>query len=755
MKSLNNAELLLFRGHGDAWVDAVAYSPDGRWIATAGGGDHFFDSSGHEVKAGTVIVWDAETGQKVHQLAGHEHLVSRVVFSPDGRAVMSSSLDGIIRFHDTASGRLMRSIATVKPTSRGQLERTLTLALSPDGRRIATAAEQETLAVWDIASERRSLVLPAQPGGYSEAAFSPDGRWLATLSGVNSDGGQIHLWDPASGSPGPRLENSRGYHSLAISPDSRTIVAESWAGTISLWSLSDGNLTRMLTGHEDSVPGLAFSPDGLFLASASVDSTVRIWDVDSGSLLRVIRGHIAQVTSLAFSPDGNRLVTGSRDATARVWDLTLDPETGAVDAVWPRPGIDGVETLVYRPGGAEFLGFSRDGWITRYDSGSLAPLQETISGVQLTAASPAYLAAFDRTGQRVLAWKSLAQMEALWRELAAGSQKTNLIGNTLPIRAVSLSADGSRAATASNSLLHGTRGEVFVWQAKTGQVLYRHQAAGELPLRVALDPTGRRLAVSAVHVRAPAKGAEPRRVGLEAYSGGTDLPSFVTVIDVDSGSELLRERLPDLSCLALAWSGDGRLLAAATSDRYILLWDTRAARLALTSRQGPDDAMDLNFSPDNRRLAIASRQGVTLVDADTGEAVLTLRARSQLKPNPHGFTPAVRFSPDGGRLLAICDDSSGAGDLAAWSTRRVDSHDPVASRSIRLRSVGRHLALAVVAWNKDRSLSPRVSYHLKHAQEIGLETAQHYLARGDLYARAGNWDRASNDLERVRSLARR
>jgi tetratricopeptide (TPR) repeat protein len=164
--------------------------------------------------------------------------------------------------------------------------------------------------------------------------------------------------------------------------------------------------------------------------------------------------------------------------------------------------------------------------------------------------------------------------------------------------------------------------------------------------------------------------------------------------------------------------------------------------------------MDLTFSPDNRRLAIASRQAVTLVDAETGEAVLTLRGRAQQKPNGHGFTPSVRFSPDGSRLLAVCDDSSGADNLAEWSTVRVDPRDPACSLSMRRRSVGRHLALADLAWRRDQSLSTRALFHLEQVEKVGLEAAHHYLARGDLYARADRWDNVQADLERAMALAR-
>ena len=200
MKGLDHAELFTLRGHGEeGWVNAVAYSPDGKWIATAGGGNPYFAQS-VRVVPGTVVVWDAETGRPVHTLRGHKHLVRQVAFSRDGRFVVSSSLDGTVELHEAATGRLVQTLVATKAFVLGsQQDDTRVLAMAPVGQRLATGADDKSLTIWNLATQRRSPLLPAGAAHYTWTVFSPDGRWLATLAGGRGDGGgaQAQVWNAA------------------------------------------------------------------------------------------------------------------------------------------------------------------------------------------------------------------------------------------------------------------------------------------------------------------------------------------------------------------------------------------------------------------------------------------------------------------------------------------------------------------------------------------------------------------------------
>jgi WD40 repeat protein/tetratricopeptide (TPR) repeat protein len=744
LKGLNHAELLTLRGHGDgAWVDSVTYSPDGKWIATAGGGDPFYRNHGHEAVPGTVIVWDAETGRPVHTLRAHKHLISHVAFSRDGRILASSSLDGTIKIHDVATRRLMQTLAAGKPSSAGQGAATyakpLPLALAPDGKRLATTTDDRALAVWDIATAQRSLTLPATVWGYAQAVLSPDGRWLATVdeAALDGSGRAVRLWDFATGAEAARLENMYNYRSLAFSPDSRTLAGASSHGFVSLWNPADGRLKSVLSGHQGIVSDVAFSPDGLFLASAGHDRTIRLWEVHSGALERVIRGHRDIITSLAYSPDGDRLVTGSQDGTARVWDLTLDREVGSPGREQPK----GTEAISYGRGGREFLTYQRSGDIERYEAGTFIATEEIKGGVSTGWFAPAEPAAFNADGRRAIAVDETARRQATCLDLEGSRPPISLSGHALAIRLATLSADGARAATGASSgpTEPNQQSEVLVWDAASGRLLRRSQFTGVVTYRIALDPTGKLLALA----------AGPPLVSLSGTQQGT---CSIALLDVESGREILRREVPGEPYLALAFSADGRRLAASGMERSVLVWDVASGQVVAQSRQGPELAMDLAFSPDGRRLAITSRQQVKLMDAETAAEVLTLRARSQLTPNNHGFNPRVRFSPDGRSLLAVCDDVSDG--LAEWSIPQHDSDMAQSGRRmLRRRAAARHLTLAwMIRWAGIQEPEPLVN-QLDQAGQIGLDTPREYLRRAESFAWIGQWQRVEDDLSRAAALA--
>ena len=165
-------------------------------------------------------------------------------------------------------------------------------------------------------------------------------------------------------------------------------------------------------------------------------------------------------------------------------------------------------------------------------------------------------------------------------------------------------------------------------------------------------------------------------------------------------------------------------------------------RLPCESRQGPPEAMDLAFSPDGRRLAVASRQQVKLMDTETAEEVLTLRGRAQLVSNTHGFNPRVRFSPDGRELAAICDDSSDL--VAVWtSLQDMPANSEARDRMARRRAVARHLARGRRArLGGSRRHRRIVLDHLDHAGRIGLESPEEFLTRAAILSDLDLWEQA-------------
>ncbi|KAG8795782.1 hypothetical protein FRC12_009789 [Ceratobasidium sp. 428] len=242
----------------DDFVRSVAYSPDGRMIAS--GSDDM-----------TIRVWDTTTGvAAIEPLEGHKDAISSVTFSHDGRLIISGSSDKTIRLWDVRTGR---SAAT--PIDVGAY--VMSVAVSPDGSKIVGGGEGGTMKMYDAAAGTMLCKHTGHTDNVNSVAFSPDGRCIAS----GSDDMTIRIWDAAtSSSIGDPLQGHTGWiRSVVFSPDSRYIASGSDDKTIRIWDAATGVQTDSLHSHTDAVLAVAFTPDGSTLASASLDQTVKLWDV--------------------------------------------------------------------------------------------------------------------------------------------------------------------------------------------------------------------------------------------------------------------------------------------------------------------------------------------------------------------------------------------------------------------------------------------------------------------------------------------
>jgi WD40 repeat protein/tetratricopeptide (TPR) repeat protein len=739
--NVSGREWATYRGHEEG-VTSLAFSPDGARLASA--------------DRDTIKEWDAivPPGSACAPLGDS----SAVAFSPDGERLVMGSLTltgtGVLRVLDRATGRLALTAQGHNDGVWALAFRPDGKELASAGDEVTPAGRAGSVRLWDAATGRLLRALPFQ-ARVDAVRYSPDGSRLAIRTRRDRGDSTVRVLEAATGREVFSRRSSATAAGLTFSPDGQRLAVAGdpdhpeLVNIVDLTTSTEGRQAGRrpvvtLTGHNWTVIDLAWHRDRI--ATLSSDGSVKVWDAATGEPQLTLPLHERGQPSsgIAFSPDGSRLAAAV-NGRGRVWELTEGKEVLAIPA--RTPGFQRV--VAFSPDGRYLTmpGGSPGGESVVVLDGGRGPLALSLCGQDETGSSPAV--AFSPDGQLLAGGKTRA---SLWNA-ATGEELAPMPGFRNTIGTLAFSPD-SRLLVAGTFAPSRPRapGEVKVWDvARRKEVLtFRGHAAGIRD--VAVSPDGRRIASTSedrtVKVWEPRTGRVEltlRTTARDGFSGvafspdGTRLATAdrrVRVWEATSGRQVVvcTPRGAEEFYAKVAFSPDGKYLVA--GGQAVTVWDALTGQEVRTLEGSVNSPGLVAFSRDGKLLAAAGFWGgVTVWDFASGREVLSCPARGNT-------IYSLAFSPDG-RRLAVGDGKS----LDVWEVGKEWQALEAARR--------RDEAERATVWHRQRAADVwgfTARFHSSWLIAREPNEGRHYASRADANVESGRWEEAAADVARAVEL---
>jgi WD40 repeat protein/serine/threonine protein kinase len=578
-----------------------------------------------------VREYDAETGQERFPLSGQREGVLAVAVSPDGRTLASGSVDHTVRLWDLAAWRPGEPLPPFR-VLQGHTSRVWSVAFSPDGKLLASGSSDGTILLWDVVTGDKVHVLT----GHSQSelgaclTFSPDGRTVLA-------GGQdrtVNRWDALTAQQKEPWHWHQGaVRAVACSPDGQLVASGGQDGTVGLLDAATGQRVHAFPAS-GFITDLAFSPDGRTLAAvnAAPGPTLRLWDLETKTE-RSLTGHTGHILGVSFHPEGKMVCTASvddpflEDGTVRLWDT--------------RPSGKAVRALDFRwAGGAPCAAFTPEGrhLVVGLGNGTIALLRVGALPPQYVPAPAAKLPAAAELAKRPAAADALKREDipAELLEKAGGGDKDKALAELVAIFGEDRHARGEPGCHLY-AVAFSPNGKTLAFGGVDKVVRLIDLATGKQRQELTTRP---RSAEDPVYTLAFSPDGKVLACGMHQGS--------ILLWDVATGGELRGLGVPEPRLYQVAFSPDGTLLAAALGGSVgaLRVWNVATGNLVFTSRMaGASAAWSVAFSPDGKTLAAGLESGdVHLFDVASGGQFATLSGHG-------GRVRWLGFHPDGRSLV--------------------------------------------------------------------------------------------------------
>lgn len=502
------------------------------------------------------------------------------------------------------------------------------LLLTPDGRTLVTAEENET-KFWDVEGALELRTLPYGVSVAGNLALSPDGKRLA-VSGIKG----VRLYDIATGERAGSFDGTAVF--AYFSRDGASLYVGNDEPMVRVYRLADGELLRSFKVREMEESGASFrfavSPDEKVIASARAElltrsvKTIELHELATGRRLAVLQGHTDAISCLAFSPDGRLLASGDRDNLIRLWDVAAGKEVRTFT------GHEGtVHSLVFGRDGKTLFSSGSEGSVRRWEVATGRELRRLVAATaDWKSSNPAEYTTLNlsRDGRTLLGGADKDGVIKFW-DAEAGVEVRSLRGSNSRVWASALSPDGKLIASGD------VYSSVRLWERATG-------VARRLELKAAAGGGARKAGNMKVFAFSP-----DSKILLAA-----DFDNHVRSIEVSTGTQRFDVETYR-TVEAVAYSPNGSAVAYSTNDGQVLILEAATGRrlqsLEIKS-PGSSSAATLAFGRDGKLLATAGEEdSIALWNTATGQRARTLK----------GVTPiGVAFSPDGTKLVSVNFSSS-------------------------------------------------------------------------------------------------